>query len=122
MYNQRLAADRWGLATNQEVEVCIPSASEINHRGVIYTFQLSHIRSEAVSPGNGSPVLMLRADCSCFTLEPAHSSPYLPTGEDDYLLYEDVVNWVNIRTNRTQYSKIEIKNRTELRIDRPMSL
>jgi hypothetical protein len=66
MYNQRLAADRWGLATNQEVEVCIPPASEINHRGVIYTFQLSHIRSEAVSPGNGSPMLMLRADCSFF--------------------------------------------------------
>jgi hypothetical protein len=75
-------------------------------------------RSGAVFPGHASPVLTLRADCSLFTSKPAHLSPYLPIRPS----YMVMVNWVNIRTNQTQSSKIEIKNGTGPRIDLPMSL
>src|SRR5207249_5775768 len=35
-------------------------------------------RCGAVFPGDSTPVLTRRADCSLFTSKPAHMSPYLP--------------------------------------------
>jgi hypothetical protein len=41
---------------------------------------MEEARWKAVFPGDSTPVLMLRAECSPFALKPAHSSLYLPTG------------------------------------------
>jgi hypothetical protein len=53
-------------------------------------------------------LLTLRAECSLLTSKPAHLSPYLPTVKRLGLL----VNWVNIRTNRTQGSDFGLKTWT----------
>ncbi len=49
-----------------------------SRRMLIYKVSMEETRCAAVFPGHESPVLMLRAGCSLFTLKPAHSPPYLP--------------------------------------------
>ena len=47
----------------------------------IDTLYFQYTRGEAVFPGPCVPVLMLRTDCSLFTLKSAHSSRLLPGSE-----------------------------------------
>src|SRR6266699_2577515 len=52
----------------------------LNKRDCIYNFQEKSTRYGAVFPGDSTPVLMLRAECSLFASKPARSSPYLEVG------------------------------------------
>jgi hypothetical protein len=47
-------------------------------RKPIYKVSMEEASCGAVSPGDSTPVLMLRAECSLFASKPARSSPSLP--------------------------------------------
>src|SRR6266700_4721732 len=66
----------------------------LNKRDCIYNFQQKSTRYGAVSPGDSTPVLMLRAECSPFASKPARSSPSLPQVQ--------VVNDLKVRRNSLQ--------------------
>ena len=73
-------------AERPEILIVIYSQGRLcqpDERMPIYKVLMEEVRCRAVSPGDQSPVLMLRADCSLFTSKPAHSSPYLPAGLRD---------------------------------------
>jgi len=78
---------------------------------------MEEARCRADFPGNKSSIPMIDADFPYFTSKSVHISPNLPGAQAALL-----VNWVNLRTNQTQSSEIEIKNGTGPRIDLPMSL